>query len=85
MAMKTCGRFQVPIMDLKKVIESLGGRVDENPGGDHPFKAKYEGIRPCPLGKTTDYQKHVVPWMRHAFKEAYSSEYVKNLLGVRYA
>lgn len=85
MGMKTCGRFQVPITDLKKVIESLGGSVDENPGGDHPFKAKYEGIRSCPLGKTTDYQKHVVPWMRHAFKENYKPEYVRSTLRVCYA
>lgn len=85
MGMKTCGRFQVPISELKRVIESLGGHVEENHGGNHPFKAKYEGIRSCPLGKTTDYQKHVVPWMKEAFKESYNPEYVKSALRVCYA
>ena len=87
---KTCGKFNVPIKgkkSLKTLMDSLGGTVIENKKGNHRFKAVYQG-KTCPLGKTTDYKRHFIPWLKEAIQFDYKQDYVKQMIsetiGLRY-
>jgi hypothetical protein len=82
---KTCGEYKVPIKgkkSLEKLMKSIGGDVIDN-DGKHRFKAIYQG-NSCPVGKTTDYRKHFVPWLRKVWGE-YNPNYAMQILNINYA
>jgi len=69
---KTRDGLKIP--KLVKMLENWGITIRE--GTNHPYIAKYENMRPCPIARSTDAERMLAPWVSQALnlnrKEVYS-------------
>jgi hypothetical protein len=51
---------------LDAVVKALGGieGVEIRGGGNHPYIARKDGYRPCPIATSTDVRQMVVKWVK---------------------
>lgn len=53
----------IRLSTIVRMAEALPG-VTVREGTKHPYVLQYAGLRPCPVAKSTDAKRMLVPWMR---------------------
>ncbi len=59
---KTCGKKQVLISNIIKLAKKAEIEVRE--GSNHKYVLNAPGMMACAVGPTSDFAKHIAPWMK---------------------
>ena len=55
-------RDGIKLAKIVKMLEKLPG-VEIRSGTKHPYVARFDGARPCPIATSTDAKKMLTPWV----------------------
>ncbi len=63
---RTCGKYQIPLDRIAKAAKKLEG-MTVRPGTKHPYIMVHPSMeKSCPVAKTSDAKKMIVPWIMEA-------------------
>ncbi|MFC1801259.1 hypothetical protein ACFLZB_02255 [Nanoarchaeota archaeon] len=55
----------IKLNKIVRAVRDITG-IDVRPGTNHKYVLNFNGLRPCPLDKSTHAENMVVPWLRQA-------------------
>ena len=54
---------------VERQVTKLFQGVTSREGSNHPINLEAIGMRPCPLGTSTDVRRMIIPWLKAGIQE----------------